>query len=258
MAAQDVYFSGQGIVYVADRQADGTILQYRDVGNVPALRVSLETDVVEHKESRTGQRLTDYRLTRENRARVTMTLEKFTRKNLQMLLFGTNQTTGSTTVVTGEVLLADKTNIALGDIFFTKFPNVSALTLKVGGGPTTLVLDTDYTLDAATGRITIISLTAITAATAGNLQVDYTGAAYEIVPMFKAANVERALRFNGLNTANSNASVIVELYRVIFDPVGNFDLINDELAQFEIEGSVLYDQTRDEDAVLGGFGRIIQ
>lgn len=250
MPSQDVYFSGQGVVYVANRSGN-SILAYRDVGNVPSLRVSLETDVVEHKESRTGQRLTDFRLTRENRARVTMTLEKFTKKNLMMLLYGADQTTASPTAVTGEVIATDRTTIAVGDIFFTKFPSVSALTFSPA-----LTSPADYSLDSASGRITINSLTNLSGA--GSLTLNYTSAAHESLTMFKSANVERALRLVGLNTANSNASVIVELYRVLFDPVGNLDLINDELAQFEIEGSVLYDSTRDADATLGGFGRILQ
>ncbi len=61
-----------------------------------------------------------------------------------------------------------------------------------------------------------------------------------------------------LNTANINKGTVVELYRVVFDPVSDFDLINDELAQFELTGSVLYDDTRNLDPVLGGFGRLVQ
>lgn len=255
MAFQDQYFSGQGIVYVADRDSSGNILAYRDVGNVSALSISFETDVVEHKESRTGNRLTDFRLTRENRATVTMTLEKFTKKNLQLLVYGTDQSTTSTTTVTGEVLKVGVTSVAVGDIYFTKLPSVSSVVVKAGS--TTLALNTDYSLDTSNGwgRITIITIANMGAT--GNLTVDYSSAAHESVVFFKDANKERAMRFVGLNTADTNRVVNVELYRIIFDPVGNLDLINDELAAFELEGSVLVDTTRVNDNALGGFGRII-
>lgn len=254
MAFQDQYFSGQGVIYVADRDANGVILEYRSVGNVPSLTVALETEVQEHKESMTGKRLTDFRLTTEQRARVTMTLEKFTKKNLMLLLYGSDSTATSNTVVTGYVLRSPVTAVKAGDVYFTKFPNVSSVTVKANS--TALTLNTDYTLDAVTGRITILTIANM--GSTGSLNVDYTAAAYESVVMFKDANKERALRFEGLNTADSEKPVQVELYRIIFDPAGNLDLINDELAQFEIEGSVLVDTTRVNDATLGGFGRIIQ
>ena len=256
MAFQDVYFSGQGIVYVADRNSTGDILSYTDVGNVPSLRVSLETTTVEHKESRSGKRLIDLRLTTENNARVTMTLEKFTKKNLQILLFGLESSATSSTTITGEILNKNWNTVAVGNVYFTKYPNASALTLKAGA--TTLVLNTDYTVDLPTGRITILSISASGPTGTDDLTVDYTAAAYESVTMFRDAQKPRALKFVGLNTADSERAVIVDLYNVIFDPATNFDLINDEVAQFELEGSVLYDTTRATDATLGGFGRVIQ
>lgn len=254
MAFQDQYFSGQGIVYVADRDSSGNILTYKDVGNVPALKVSLSTDVQDHKESRTGNRLTDFRLITQNKARVTITLEKFTKSNLRLLLYGTESSNASTTSVTNETLNASVTAVAVGDVYFTKYPNISSFTVRAN--VTSLTQNTDYSIDAASGRITILSITNM--GSTGTLNVNYTAAAYESVVLFKDANKERALRFVGLNTADSNRQVLVELYRVIFDPAQNLDIINDELAKFEVEGSVLVDTNRFSDATLGGFGRVIQ
>lgn len=250
MAFQDVYFSGQGVVYVASRSGNN-ILAYRDVGNVPTIRVSMETDTVEHKESRTGQRLSDFRLTRENKANITMTLEKFTKANLQMLLYGSDQSTTTSTSVSGEILATERMNLKVGDTLFTKLPNVSSPVFSPS-----LTSPTDYSIDLTTGRITINAITAFSSS--GTLAIAYSSAAHESVTMFKAPNVERAIRIQGVNTANSNAPVTLELYRVIFDPIANLDLIGDELGQFEVQGTVLFDTTRDTDAALGGFGRILQ
>ncbi len=55
-----------------------------------------------------------------------------------------------------------------------------------------------------------------------------------------------------------NAKVLVELYRVAFDPLKEISFISDEYNKFEMEGSLLADATKPFDAVLGQFGRIVQ
>ena len=52
--------------------------------------------------------------------------------------------------------------------------------------------------------------------------------------------------------------MLVELYRVAFDPLKELNLISDEYNKFELEGSLLADNTKPLDAVLGQFGRIVQ
>ena len=69
---------------------------------------------------------------------------------------------------------------------------------------------------------------------------------------------ERFLRLEGLNTAQGNAKVLVELYRVAFDPLKELNLISDEYNKFELEGSLLADNTKPVDALLGQFGKIVQ
>ena len=59
------YFSGQGVVLVAARDVNGNPKGFRPVGNVPNLAIKNATTVLEHKESTTGARGTDKRLTTE-------------------------------------------------------------------------------------------------------------------------------------------------------------------------------------------------
>lgn len=251
MPSTDKYFSGQGTVYIADRDNSGNILAFRDLGNVPKLSIEFSTDVTEHKESRSGQRLLDFRLPKENKAKVKLTLENFTKKNLMLLLYGTN-TTKAGTGVTNEVM---PSGLAVGDIYFVKYPVAltSVTVTDSAGSPATLVNNTDYSVDATTGAITIKNLGSYVQP----FKANYTYGAAELVQFFQAANKERALHFVGLNTADTNTKVTIDLYRIVFDPVGNLDLINDDIAQFELEGSALYDSTRASDADLGGFGRIL-
>ena len=69
---------------------------------------------------------------------------------------------------------------------------------------------------------------------------------------------ERYLRLEGLNTAQGNAKVLVELYRVAFDPLKEIAFISNEYNKFDLEGSLLADSTKPIDAVLGQFGKIVQ
>jgi hypothetical protein len=251
----EIYFSGQGVVHIAVRDGSGNATIFRDLGNVPALRLTLETDVLEHKESRTGNRLTDLRLQREKRARVTMTLESFNKANLMMLMYGSSATVASGTA-SAELL---PTGLVAGDSIALSFPLVNVWTSLVDstGSPQTLIEGSDYRIDKNSGMVTILDPTGFVQP----FKANYSYLGEDIVPFFEQSQTERFLRFSGLNTANGNKAVVVELYRVVFDPVGTFDLINDEFAQFEIEGSVLYDSARDSNdssGVLGGFGRIIQ
>jgi hypothetical protein len=249
----EIYYSGQGAVYISDRDVNGNPGVFRDMGNVAALKVTLETDVLEHKESRTGSRLTDLRLIKERKATVSITMESFNKKNLVMMLYGSSQV-DTTASVTNEISPA---GLAVGDMIALAHPFLTAPpVINTNPAGTLWVLNTDYTYDATAGMITIVSISKGT-----RIETDYTYATVDVVPMFEAPQVERYMRFAGLNTANANKPVTVELYRVVFDPVGNVDLINDDLVQFELTGSVLYDSGRDTTSgtdLYGGFGRVVQ
>lgn len=96
---KESYFSGQGVVLVARRGADGQPLGFRPVGNVPDLKISVATSVTEHKESTTGQRGTDLRLTTETKCSLSFTLENFQAQNLGDALRGDFIEVGSGTTV---------------------------------------------------------------------------------------------------------------------------------------------------------------
>lgn len=193
------YFSGQGVVKTADAStvaaaADATAagtayaaLSFVDVGNVPDFKVNLNTTIAEHKESTSGNRVTDGRLIKENKATISMTLEDLSVPNLTIALYG-----------------------------------------------------------SATGGEQVVTDTAITAT------------AVPAVFMFKGVPTERAVKFDGFNTAASNKRVVVELFRVIFDPLKTLDVINDDFAKWQLEGSCMRAALLSANAkYLGGFGRVV-
>jgi len=58
-----------------------------------------------------------------------------------------------------------------------------------------------------------------------------------------------------VNTTPVN--ILVELYRVVLEPVQSFSFITDDFAKFELKGAILADDTKAADPALGQYGRII-
>jgi hypothetical protein len=251
------YLNGQGKIYVGTRDTSGNPLVMKYVGNAPNFSFSLEESVVEHKESTSGQRLTDLRLTTELKAGVAMTLEQLDADNLNLLLFGATAAQAAT-AVTGEAIQGS-TSVAVGDIYLLDSMNIAALVVKDStGSPKTLTSGTNYSADLKTGQIEILDLTT-GGPFVGPLTCDYTRAtATNITKLFGTAAQEYWLRFAGKNTAVSGSpEIIVDLYRVRLSPAAEVALINDEVAQFALEGSVLADDTKTAAGAFGQFGRIV-
>lgn len=247
-----MYFIGQGRVYVADRDTSGNSKSFRDCGDVSSLKFSLSTDVVEHNEHTSGQKLTDLRIERKKSASMQAIIDEFSKENIALSCRSTAGTIAAGTV-TAEVFTP--TGVVAGEIYRTVKPVVSSVVVKdSAGSPATLTLGTHYTIeDAKAGLIKFVNV----AAFVQPFKVDYSNGLVDNVPLFTTGLNEKWLRFVGLNGANSDKKVMVDLYRVAFDPMKDFDLIGDDITKFSLDGSVLYDSTKVADAVLGTFGRVV-
>jgi hypothetical protein len=244
------YYSGQGVVMVGDRDATtGKPVGLIPVGNVSDLKIAVATTVVEHKESQTGQRGIDLRLTTETKATLSMTMENFNAANLAVALRGTKSTIAGATV-TGATAKAIPGSVAPLDHIM-----VSAVTVKQGATTLTAYVDDatpwDYKLNADAGSImlngdsaTYDALVAATATTVCTLTVDYTYAAQYTVDALTTGAQEKYLRFEGLNTADTNAPVVIEVFKFSVDPLKELAMISDTVQQFVLEGNVLADQLR--------------
>lgn len=251
------YFNGQGKIYIGTRDTSGNPLGMKYVGNAPDFSFSLEESVTEHKESTSGLRLTDVRLTTELKAGAKMTLEQLDADNLNLLLFGTTAAQAVSAVV--DEAIQGSTTPAVGDIYLLDSMNIAALAIKDSDAPVnTLTVDVNYSADLKAGQIEILDLTT-GGPFVGPLTADYTRAvATNITKLFGQAAQEYWLRFVGKNTAVSGSpEVIVDLYRVRLSPAAEIALINDEIAQFALEGSVLADDTKTQAGAYGQFGRIV-
>lgn len=233
------YYSGQGSLYIAERDTvTGKPKGFVALGNVPELTLDIEVTKFEHKESESGNRLLDLTIVKEKKGKFKFKLENLSLENLAMGLYGTSAAVVGASIV-DEVVKAYKNTATVTKKLALAHPDVSSVVVKHTSGTPTYILNTDYTVDAKNGTISILSGSAIVEA--ADLKVSYTYAGYSNLEAFtSAASPERWLRFEGLNTVD-NSRVVIDLYRAQFDPLTNFGLINEELGSVDMAGSLLAD-----------------
>lgn len=73
------------------------------------------------------------------------------------------------------------------------------------------------------------------------LTADYTYAAQTVIDALVLGTGEKFLRFEGLNTADGNLPVNVDVFKFAVSPLRELSLISDTVGQFQVEGNVLAD-----------------
>ena len=243
-------FSGQGIVTVAPRQANGLPGVFRDVGNASVYKIGLAEETVERNESRTGSRLPLRKLTKTQSGSLQIVIDEFNADNFSLATRGVKTSVTSVTPVIGYSL---PPLVALGDKVIVPSKNISAVTIR-DSTPTTpkVVPPASYTVDAFTGEITFVDLT-----TGGPyvqpFRADYTPGAHTVIGAFKGAtNQEYYIRLTGINT-DTGARGVHDTFRVRIPPAKVLDLISNDYLDFDFDGVVLADLTRQSTDPEGQF-----
>ncbi|WP_374439136.1 phage tail tube protein [Pseudomonas panipatensis] len=244
-------FSFQGKVFAGDRLANGTLSRPVWAGNVPAMSLKLSTDSTNKTESFSGKRLQYGRLQKGTTAQLDITFDEWLPKNIALAIWATQVTLAADTV-TAESLEA---SLVAGDYVKLDGQFISSLVLTDSAGtPATLVEGTNYRIESVnSGLIELLDVTSLTQP----FKAAYATEAATAYTMFTAAPPERYILLDGVNT-ETDEPVVVTLYRCKFDPVSDLGFINDDYGNFQLSGSVLYDELNAADAELGGFGRIVQ
>lgn len=240
-------FSFQGKIWLGTRLANGKLGKSVWVGNAPTCTVQFQTETTSKTESFSGNRLPYGRLRRGKTANISLTLDEWLLPNLVLGLWAKELTiTGGS--ATGEQLPAD---VIEGD--FVRLDNsfVSSVVIMDSAGTPAPVPHTVESPNA--GLIQLGSLTGLTAP----YTAAYTYAGGDALSIFGETPPERWLFLDGINTEN-NEPVLVDLYRVSFDPTGELGLIHDEYGNLTLNGSVLYDTLNANGSNLHGFGMIQQ
>ena len=244
------YFLGQGKIFVAARTALGVALAQRWLGDVSDAKFSLKTTTLKHKESYSGQRSTAKNIVTDKEATIDLTLQELSQENLALALYGKSTEIASGSV-TGEAL---PNNLVADDRISLKYMQVSAVIVTDSAATPATLNASKYVVDAQYGTITFKDVAGATQP----FKVAYTHAALENVSVFTAAQPEVFLRYEGINLAEDNAPIILELYKVNTEPLKELALITDKLADLTISASVLIDNTKPVSDEFGQFGRILQ
>jgi hypothetical protein len=245
------YLSGQGEVFQSARDGNGNPGDYGWVGNAPSFELNLGTETLTHKESYSGNRATDARITTELTTDLSVTMQDIKEANFNLLAYGTASAVSGGSI-TGEAVLA--TVPVVGEHYSLKATGrVSAVTLK---GNAVTISSTKYSIDAS-GSIVFTDVSGIVAP----ITADYTNAASRQVGLFKTGAPEQWVRLLGKNTAQSVSSdfarYIIDVFKTRFDPGENMQFIGDEFNEFVLKGSALVDSTKSQASATGQFARFI-
>jgi hypothetical protein len=256
-----MYLRGQGKFYIGTRDALGNPQALRWVGNVPELKLGLETENLEHKESSSGQSLTDLKIPKGKSTSVNFTLEDFNKDNLAMALYGVSLSIAAGAPIVDEALGGTPaiTVLAKDMVFIGSKRNAGGtVVLKDSSGTAkTLGPNVNYIHEPFSNTITLIDVTT-GGPFVGPLKLSYTPGISTELGMFTTPQADLFMRFVGMNMADSGRIVTCDLYKVSVNPTKELSFITDELAQLQIEGAAIMDPTKPANALLGQFGAIYQ
>jgi hypothetical protein len=252
-----MFFQGRGNVYLAARDpVTGVPGPFRTKFCSDTLAIALATTPFSHFNKCGPVDVEDYRGIKDQSGSLNFTTADVSDLIFALGVLGTVNVAGGPGTVTAEAL---PLNIVAGDDVFlgdlTRHGAITSLVITDDAVP--LVLGTDYTLDAPSGKVTFLT------SGVGGSPGDPWLAAYgytdpESVSMFTSPSQEYSMMYEFINKANANKAGRLELYRVRFDPVANLDMQSPELQIMDIKGSVLADLTKSAtDPIYGQFGRRI-
>ena len=241
------YFSLRGKVYIGDRDVNGNPDGLIHVGNVPDCTLSLATETLEHKESMSGQDLTDVSIITSKAGELSLTTEELLKEVFGYILNGTVTDIAAGTVAVDETVC---TAPKVGRIYLLAKQNVSLVVLEDHLGA--VINASQYTVNAKHGSIEFTDVTGLT----GAVTAQYSYGEHRHVAMFTADSTEKWFRLEGINKIN-NDRVILDLYKIAINPTDGMAFISDELGNAPIKAKVLADTLKSASGTLGQFGRIV-
>jgi hypothetical protein len=226
--------------------------KWRWWGNVSALTLALALEKLEHKESYSGNKGIVRSFPTSKSMTINATVNQLDTDALAEQLYGQVSTIASGAVV-GEIL----PTVLVGDTVKLEFASVTALTIVDSTGTPVTLGAANYVLDPRFGSIDI---TTIPGGLVQPFKASYTRGAGKQVNMFTQAQPIVEFRYEGINLAENNAPVIVNVYRMSTDPLKELALINNDtkLSEGTITLNGLIDSTKPAAGSLGQFGRIVQ
>lgn len=234
------YTLGRGELWF-DRFADPiamTLSGERYLGNSPEFNATIESENLDHYNSDRGVREKDESIVLQTNRTASFITDNVSAENLALFFFGTSEifaTTGATVAdeAFNDVTLGRTYQLGMLQANPSGLRNVTSVT--VSKGVTALTLNTDYTLDAALGRVTLLE-TASGVDTGDDITVDYTHSSATRERIISGSTaVGGALRFISYNPQGKRFDWYMPYVKL--SPNGDFALKGDEWQQipFNIE-----------------------
>lgn len=220
------YVIPRGRAFFDIEDANGNLTGEIPFGNVPELKISIETEKADHYSSMTGLREKDDSVVVQVNRTGSLACDNMTVENYAMWLSGTSsKITQAATAVTGELRAVAKGKFyQLGATSANPMGvrNVTAVTIKSTDGLTTYAAGTDYEVDLATGRVQILGTGSIVA---GDVHFGYTPVAgtFNRVQTGAASEIVGALRIVSDNATGGNRDYYMP--RVALTPDGDLPII---------------------------------
>lgn len=245
------YVSLQGELILYARDGSGNPTTGFWVGDANNATFGLEESETKYKENYSGSRATALTVANEIVNSIGFTLLQMSAKNL-IELYRAEEVTQSTTPVTGKTISA--ATLQVGDRYQLGAENVSAVTIQdSAGSPATLVVDTDYELDPATGRVKLLNAGSFV----GPLVADFTPGASKSAKLLTGVKKEFWLSLVGVNTVvTGQPKGVLDLYKVQLALPASLSLIDDERGEYPITGTPVIDSLKSASGPLGQLGRI--
>ncbi len=244
------FLSLQGATHLA-RNVEGGALILRELGNQTALKLSIESESYDRKETKSGKRQKVLDVPKSRGVNLEIMMDEQQREDVA-LAFQAEMNKTQAGAVSNEAL---SETLKVGDEIKLDGFNLTAVSLTDSKAttPVTAAIGTHYSVDEDYGTITILDLTGLTQP----LKASYTSGETESTVLFSLPdNAEYYLLFKGINSINDKR-LALELWRFKPEIQGEMDFINEETGEISIKGSALADTTKTNDPKLGGFGRIV-
>lgn len=219
-----------GQVYMREAGAEAALIA---VGNVSVLALEITEDektLQDFTRPGGGQWAAVSRVTGVN---ASMTLHDLDPVNLARAVYG------GTSAVTGSTVTNEAHTAYQGGLIRLAHPNPTAVTVTSSPVGTTYVANTDYEV-----RPEGIMILEGGIADATDILINYTYGAYDVVQALTEGSKTFEFSFGGLNEANSNSPVILDIFRLQVSAAANLSLIGDDFAALEVTGKVLLDSTK--------------
>jgi hypothetical protein len=247
----ETYLYGQGKVKLALRTGD-ELGPWIWIGDVSELTGTLAEETFDHQESYSGEKGRTRKINLGKTMNWSATLHELSTANLARFTNGTNTVTESGTV-TSESL----GTVAAGDAFQLDHFNVSNLVITDSAGSPATIAASHYEYDVY-GNLEFITLPTSPAPTMPLLAA-YSYGAYNAVAFLNATRGEFALRYEGVNLAEGNAPILMELYKVSPGLLQTLGMITNgnQLAAAPVTFDALLDTSKVRAGALGQYGRIV-